>query len=270
MIRRSAAAPLLLLGAAGCLATKSDIQLLQTEARATRSQIAQGDTSILRADADRRAQIAQLSAKIDRMNDSLRVLAVRFAAFQATVNGELNSMGQQLVQFQALLGQTTKSVQETRRQLDVLREQGTAPVAAPPSSTPAPCDSSRSTSNVPGPATLYDAAMSQLQNGSFRTARTGFELLLSTYPNYENASAALLHVGDAHKGERNLTAADSVYQLVVDRFPRSGEAPQALYRRGRILWDADKKPEARVIFTRLVKEYPRSDEADLANRLLRP
>jgi tol-pal system protein YbgF len=270
MIRWAATAPLALLGVSGCLATKSDIQLLQTEARATRSQIAQGDTSILRADADRRAQIAQLSAKIDRMNDSLRVLAVRFAAFQATANGELNAMGQQLVQFQALLGQTTKSVQDTRRQLEVLREQGTTPAVAPPS-TSAPGDTTqRPGSNVPGPATLYDAAMSQLQNGSFHTARTGFELLLTTYPNYENASAAMLHVGDAYKGERNLPAADSVYQLVVDRFPRSAEAPQALYRRGRILWDADKKPEARVIFARLVKDYPRSDEADLANRLLRP
>ena len=63
--------------ATGCLASKSDIRLLQDELRATRAQVAAGDTSILRAEDARRSQIAQLSATIDRMNDSLRMLSVR-------------------------------------------------------------------------------------------------------------------------------------------------------------------------------------------------
>jgi len=52
--------------------------------------------------------------------------------------------------------------------------------------------------------------------------------------------------------------------------PKTSDAPTALYRRGRILWDADKKAEARQIFNRLLADYPRSDEAPLAKSLITP
>jgi tol-pal system protein YbgF len=272
MTRWSIATPLVLIAATGCLATKSDIVLLQAEARTTRSQVSQGDTAILRADAERRAQIDRLLADIVRANDSLRVLSMRLAAFQATVNGQLSSMGEQLVTVQERLGQTTANSQELRRQLEALKEQGTAaitsPAAAPPS---APGDTTRRPpAGVPGRATLYNSAYEQLKKGSFHTARTGFELLLNTYPDYDGASSAMLHIGDAYRGEGNTAAADSVYQLVVAKFPKSPDAPPAMYRRGRLLWDNDKKADARVIFNRLIADYPRSDEADLAKSLLRP
>jgi len=272
MSRRSIAAPLVLIAATGCLATKSDIALLQTEARTSRAVSAQGDSSILRADAERRAQIDRLLASIERTNDSLRALAVRLAAFQASVNGELSSTNQQLVTFQALLGQTTQNVQEQRRQIEALREQGIAAASTPTSAAPAnPGDTThRVPPGTPGPAILFNTANDQLKRGSFHTARTGFEMLLNTYPDYEAASTATLKIGDAYQGEGNTTAADSVYQLVVTKYPKSPEAPTATYRRGRILWDAGKKAEARVIFNRLIAEYPRSDEALLAKSLLTP
>src|SRR5689334_19096834 len=132
MIRRSAVAPLLLVAASGCLATKSDIQLLQSEARTSRSQSAEGVAAILRADSIRGRQIAQLSATLDRLTDSVRTLTARFAAFQAQANGEFASVQTQLVEFQALLGQTTRSLADTRERIKALTEQGTAAVVAAP------------------------------------------------------------------------------------------------------------------------------------------
>jgi tol-pal system protein YbgF len=269
MIRWSAVAPIVLVAASGCLATKSDIQLLQSEARTSRSQSAEGVAAILRADSIRGRQIAQLSATLNQLSDSVRTLTARFAAFQATANGEFATMQTQLVQFQALLGQTTSSLADTRAQIAALREQGTAAVSAAPPSNPGDT-TRRPAANTPGPATLYTTANEQLKAGSFRTARSGFELLLATYPNYENASAALLHIGDAYRGDRNLTAADSVFQLVTDRYPKSPDAPTALYRRARILIEANKRDEARVLLNRVIKEYPRSDEAELAKPLVKP
>ena len=116
MTRWASALPVVMVAASGCLASKSDIRLLQDELRVSRAQAAVSDTAILRADEARRRQIAALSASIDRMNDSLRYLASRFAAFQANANGEFDAMGRQMVQVQALLGQNTPTVQETRRQ----------------------------------------------------------------------------------------------------------------------------------------------------------
>lgn len=261
--------PLVALGGSGCLASKSDIRLLQDDLRTTRAVVAAGDTAILRAEDARRNQIAQLSASIDRMNDSLRILSIRFAAFQGTVNGELDAMGRQMVQFQALLGQTTRNVQDTRSQLEALREQSTPSAPTPTPAPPAAIDTARHVApGTPGPATLFNTGIEQLRNGSYRTARSSFDLLLSSYPDFDRAPLAQLHVGDSYKAEGNTSAADSVYQLLADRYPKSDEAGTALYKRGRMLWDANKKGEARVVLNRVIRNYPGSDAAKLATDLL--
>ena len=265
MTRWTSALPVVLLAAGGCLASKSDIRLLQDELSASRSQAAAADTAILRAEEARRQQIAALSSTIDRMNDSLRYLASRFAAFQANANGEFDAMGRQMVQVQALLGQNTRTVQETRSQLQALRE-GAA--SAPPA--PMAADTAqRAGSGVPGPATLFTSAMEALRQGSYRTARSGFDQLLTSYPTSDQASLAQLRVGDSYKSEGNTAAADSVYQVVATKYPKSPEAPTALYSRGRLLWEANKRGEARVVLNRLIRDYPNADEVDLAKNLLK-
>jgi tol-pal system protein YbgF len=266
MTRWASALPIVLLAGSGCLASKSDIRLLQDELRVSRAQVAAGDTAILRTEEARRQQIAALSVAIDRMNDSLRYLASRFAAFQANANGEFDAMGRQMVQVQALLGQNTQTVQETRRQLQALREGATS---APPPPVSGADTSQRGGGGIPGPATLFESGMGALRQGSYRTARMSFDQLLTSYPTFDQASLAQLRVGDAYKSEGNTAAADSVYQLVATKYPKSPEAPTALYSRGRLLWEANKRGEARVVLNRLIRDYPNADEVDLAKNLLK-
>jgi len=265
MRRFPAALSVVLLAAGGCLASKSDIRLLQDELRVSRAQVAAGDTAILRAEEARQRQVAALSATVDRMNDSLRSLASRFAAFQANASGEFDTMGRQLVQVGALLGQNTRTVQETRAQLLALRE-GATSAPTPPTALDT---GSRPGSGIPGPATLFDAGMGALRQGSYRTARSSFDQLLTSYPTYEQASLAQLRVGDAYKGEGNMAAADSVYVVVATKYPKSPEAPTALYSHGRLLWEANKRGEARIVLNRLIKDYPNADEVELAKNLMK-
>ena len=75
--------------------------------------------------------------------------------------------------------------------------------------------------------------------------------------------------GQRNEGEGNTTAADSVYQLVATKYPKNPEAPTALYSRGRLLWEANKRGEARVVLNRLIRDYPNADEVDLAKNLLK-
>lgn len=273
MMRWTALAPAVLLAAGGCLASKSDIRLLQDELRATRAQLASGDTTAMRSDDARREQLARISAAIDHMNDSLRVLAARLSLFQANATGEFDSMGKQLVQVQAFLGQTTRNLQDTRAQLEALREQGSAATVAVPPPAPAATSDTTTVSRTasgPGPATLFTTAYTQLQQGAYVSARRNLEQLLTSYPDFEQAARAQLYIGETFKGEGNTPAADSVYQLVTSKYPKSAEAATGLYRHGRVLWDADKKAEARIVLNRLIREYPNSDEAGLAKDLLNP
>lgn len=262
----TAVAPAVLIAAAGCLASKSDIRLLQDELRATRAQLASGDTAQLRQQEARRSENLALSAKLDRMIDSLRSTAQRLAAFQATANGNFDALNQQMVQVQTLLGQTTRNLQEQRARLEALAEQGAS--AAPPSSAAAsPSDSSAR--RGPGPATLYQSALESLRSGAYATARRGFEQLLGSYPDDELAPQAMVRIADAYMGEGNTAAADSVNQLVYTRYPKSPQAATGLYRHGKMLWDAGKKAEARPFLNRVLRDFARSDEAMLVNELLK-
>jgi tol-pal system protein YbgF len=263
------------------VASKSDIRLLQDEMRATRAQLAVGDSSILRADDARRQQIGALQASVARMNDSVRAIATRLAAFQATSTGEFDAVNRQIVQMQALLGQTTRNLQDTRAQIEVLQEQarsGASGLSAPgtsgaPPVAPTPGDSAAAAAaaaGIPGPATLYTSAVESLNQGAYSTARRAFEQLLASYPNYEQAPRALLRIGDTYKSERNTAAADSVYQLVASRYPKSDEAATGLYLHGKALWDANNKSDARTVLRRVIRDYPTSDAATLAKDLIGP
>ena len=265
-IRTAASLALILLG--GCLASKGDIRLLQDEIRATRAQIAVADTSRMRSDDARRAQIASLASSVERISDSLRSLNGRFSAFQANAAGQFDAVGQQIVQIQALLGQTTRGMAEARAQLEALREQGISSSSSAPA--PAGADTGKGAPAGPGPATLFTANYTEFRNGSYRTALRGFDELIRTYPDYSQVPLAQIYVGDAYKGIGNLAAADSVYQLVPVRYPKSSQAATGLYKHAMILWDGNKRVEARIFFNQVIRDYPNSPEAGLASDRLRP
>jgi TolA-binding protein len=265
-------APVVLMATTGCLATQGNIRVLQEELRASRSQLAQNDSAILRAEDARRTEIAALATSIDRLNDSVRVLTARLALFQANAAGQFDQMGQQVIKIEAILGQNTRDLQDQRTALAALREQGVsgATASVPPGTSAAPDTSQRSAPGAPGPATMFTSAVEEFRKGSYRTARSGFEDLIKTYPDYEQDARAQVYVGDALKSEGNTPAADSVYQLVEIKYPNSPDVAKALYRHGRVLWDANKKGEARIVLNRLITKYPQSDEAALAKDLLSP
>jgi TolA-binding protein len=267
-------APVAIFAATGCLATQGSVRTLQDEIRASRSQLSQNDSAILRAEDARRREIASLAASVERLNDSVRVLTARLALFQANATGQFDAMGQQVIKIEAILGQNTRDLQEARAQLQAVREQGgsgaPAPAITPNGTMTADTSQRANSSGVPGPATMFTSAVEEYRKGSYRTARSGFEDLIKNYPDYDQNARAQVYIGDAFKSEGNTAAADSVYQLVETRYPNSPDVAGALWRRGRMLWDANKKGEARIVLNRLVTKYPQSDEAALAKDLLSP
>jgi tol-pal system protein YbgF len=242
-------APVAALAATGCMASKSDIRLLQDEIRTLRAMQSRADTA-------RKTQTDSALLLIGRTNDSLRVLGQRLGAFQATVGGELFEMGKQLITIQELAGMSSKRIMELRSTM----EERAQTVAAPDSNAaPAP----------PGPAQLFQLSFDQLRRGSYGTARAGFEELLRRYPDFEEASAAQLYVGQSFAEERRTAEADSVYALVVTKYPRSKDAPTALYKYGLSQLSQGKRAAARAALQRVVREFPQSTEAELAGDRLK-
>jgi TolA-binding protein len=132
-----------------------------------------------------------------------------------------------------------------------------------------PGDSSRPAPAGPGPAQLFQSSLDQLRRGSAGVARGGFEELLKNYPTYEDAPEAMVYIAETYAKERNQVAADSVYGLVIQRYPKSPKVATALYKRALSMKAAGRKVDARAAFDRILKDFPNSDEAELARGQLR-
>jgi len=266
-MRRASVTPVLFLFASACLASKSDIQLLQQELQTNRALLARSDSAAAQADAARRVQIQAVAEAVSRANDSLRALTSRTALFQVNTQSQFSEVIRELTTAQALLGQTTKNLDAQRAAFEALKDQSAA--APPPPVADSGASGPPAAAGIPGPATLYGDAVSQLRRGSCGTARRGFTQFLASYPNDDDASAAQLQVAETFVCERNAQAADSVYQVVVRNYPTSRQVPTALYKRARILRDRGDTAAARPLLQRVVRDFPTSDEARLANDLLR-
>jgi tol-pal system protein YbgF len=253
MMRGSRFAPLAALVLAGCLASKTDIAMLQTDLQTMRAESARGDSA-------RRAQADQLLAQLTRAHDSVRAIGARLAKLQGDVANDHFQMTREIIQLQELSGQSTRRLQELRGALEE---------RAPGAAGPAAGGDSTKAAVAPGPGQLFQSSLDQLRRGSVGVARGGFEELLRTYPTYEDAPEAMVYIAETYAAERNLVAADSVYGLVVQRYPRSPKAATALYKRAQILRSAGQNAAARAALERIVREYPRSDEAALAREQLR-
>ena len=79
-MRARSFAPFVALAVSGCLASKSDVVLLQNDLRTMRDASAQ-------AAAAQRAHIDQVLAQITRTNDSVRMLSARLAKLRARIYG---------------------------------------------------------------------------------------------------------------------------------------------------------------------------------------
>jgi tol-pal system protein YbgF len=108
-----------------------------------------------------------------------------------------------------------------------------------------------------------------MNRGSHSTARSGFQDLLTQYPNSDLAPDAQYYIGETLQAEGNTAAADSVFSLVVSKYSSAARAATALYKHGLILQKAKRDREARQAFQAVVDKYPRSDEAALAREQLR-
>ena len=79
---------------------------------------------------------------------------------------------------------------------------------------------------------------------------------------------AIFYTAQAYAAERNNDAADAEYASLIQKFPNSPRVPTAMYKRALSLQSQKKTAEARRLFQDIIKRFPRSDEAALADERL--
>ncbi|HUR92492.1 MAG TPA: tetratricopeptide repeat protein [Gemmatimonadaceae bacterium] len=240
----SAALPIAL---AGCMATRSDLTVLQQDIVLVRAEAAQADSA-------RRLEIQRLMRSMQATTDSVSAVATRLTRLRSDVQGRLSAIEDDTRRLQELAGQSQTRMQELR--------------AAVESRTP-PAPAAGAAPVVPGPNELYQLGRDQLLRGSTAAARTAFEDLLARYPTSDVAAEAQFYIGETHAAEGNAQAADAAYARVAAAYPRSARAATATYKRAVAAEGARRTREARQLYNEVITKFPRSDEAALARDRLR-
>lgn len=242
MIRRFLLVAALLPFAAGCVATKQDVEELRLDMAAQRAQ----------QDSLFRTLIARTEAMLDSLSDQNVRLRGDFA-------NRLLAIDRQLVQIQELSGQNQAQLAGLRQQI----EQSAAEARRAQEAAAAAARDNAGGGEKEGgdPQELYDASLGALRRGSVGTARTGFEEFLRANPQHRLAPDAQYNIGQSYEQGREPANAITAYGRVVELYPTSARAPAALLRMGRLELGRGNRTQARTHFNAIVQRFARSPEA---------
>lgn len=261
--------PVALVATGGCLATRGDVERLQLTLLARqdsmRAEQARADSinrQLIRQATQQLAQ--QFNREFTIVSDSVRQLSVGLSRLQGDFALAMHDLRGQLVSVQEGIGQSQRRIQDLRTTVEAV---STPVVVPPPAAGPAPAGGRGS--GAPPAAQLFEMARSQLRSGATAAARQGFETLVAEYPTHERASEAQMYIADAFHQEGNRPAADSVYALVAARYPGSESASRSLYKRAVFAMEAGDRQRATALAQEIVEKYPRANERDLAEDMLR-
>lgn len=251
--------PLLLLPVLLGCATNGGLRRVETQVAVLRMETARRDSA-------RAAELDRIIAIQDRLLDSLSSTQQALRSFRLATAADLTDINRQLVQIQELTGQSQLRLSQLRADLEARIQAGmfAPPVVPPPEAG----------DTLGAPATpvasanqMYQAARLQYQRNSLGTARLGFHQFLAAYPNDPQVPDALYWLAETFQGE-NPDSAVAYYGQVVSRFASSPRAATSLYKVGRVAEDRNDVRGARTAYERLLRDFPRSDEAPLARERL--
>lgn len=245
-----------LLGASLGCATPGNVRRVETQVLVLRA-----ETS--RQDSVRAAELARIIRLQQQVLDSLTITRQGLRIMEAKSTNDLTDVMRQLLAVQEMVGQSQRNLTQLRGQLDARAEgQPPGPVA------PAVPDTSVRVAPSASGEQMYSAALQQYRRGSLGTARKAFLDFLQQYPSHPNTVDAMYFAAETFETSAPDTAI-ARFGEVRAKFPQSVRAPAALYKIGYVLEQYLKdSARARAAYQRVVTEYPRSEDAELAKTRL--
>jgi tol-pal system protein YbgF len=235
-VGRAALAVALIIPPAGiACATRGDVDALMVEHQ-----------RVLERQDDLQAQLDAAQQTLARMEQLLTQIRADFKADLGAVRTQMNAV-------ESALRGTESRIEQLRRYT--------------PSREPAPSDSAAAMGDV-DPIELYNAAITDYQQGRLDLAREGFGEYLRRFPDGLSASDAQYWLGITWYDQSRWDSAISELMRVPTRWPDSSKAPLALRKVGDAYRAQGDDARARAAYQELVEQYPNSAEADAARRQL--
>ncbi len=118
------------------------------------------------------------------------------------------------------------------------------------------------------PETMYKQAKKLFDEGQMESARTAFEKFINLFPDSDKADNARFWIADSYYKENWYEKAILEYQKVIEAYSEGNKVSAALLKQGYAFSNLGEKANARLILKELVKKYPNSKEAKIAEEKL--
>lgn len=118
------------------------------------------------------------------------------------------------------------------------------------------------------PDELYNVGYTLFTKGDMEGAREVLNRFLKDFPQHPLSDNAQYWIGETYYTERNYAMALEGFQKVVDNYPHENKAPDALLKIAFSLMELGKEEEARDSLKKLIKIYPLSEAARMAEDTL--
>lgn len=236
--RGTALAAVAALALSAACATRGDIDELMVEHQ-----------RVMQRQDDLEAQLGAAQQTLARLEQLLTQIRADFKADLGAVTTQMNAV-------ESALRGTESRIEQLRR------------YAPPPAPVPVPSDTTTADVGEVDPIALYNAAITDYQQGRLELARQGFAEYLRRFPDGLSASDAQYWIGMTWYDEERWDSAIAELREVPSRWPDSSKAPLALRKIGDAYRAEGDSERARAAYQQLIQQYPNSAEADAARRQL--
>jgi tol-pal system protein YbgF len=114
----------------------------------------------------------------------------------------------------------------------------------------------------------FDEALAFIQNSNYAAAYKAFDKYAKKYPASEQQALVEFWRATAAYGTRNYTAAIAGFGRFLKQNPSHEKRPDALLTLGSAQIETGKKPEGQATLKQLISEFPNSDAAKTAAKVL--
>lgn len=113
---------------------------------------------------------------------------------------------------------------------------------------------------------LYDRVMSEFKHRDYDAALAGFRLFIELHSQSDLAANAQYWIGECHYRRGRYRAALKSFSEVLANYPLSQKLPASTLKLGQIYTKLGDQDTARMMFDRVMDQYPDSSEAELARK----
>lgn len=208
-----------------------------------------------------RDQNSQLQRELDDLEKRLAEQELNIKQTKADLSAQMLEVSQQVQAVQNQLEDINYRITA------VTQKSGLTPYQPPISSA-----ASDDTAKTPAPSVLgldesrelYNTAYRDLIRGNYQLALQGFRQFMERYPNHELADNAQYWIGEVFYAQGRFPNAIEEFEKVVKLYRSGDKTASAILKIGYSYLNIGETEQGRIYLEEVVKDYPDSQEANLA------